>query len=179
MEFWKDITFTTVYQIVSGVLALLGFTLSLIQFVLKCREKRRNIDFCIVNVEQQVDLFLLTYWADNKSTKPISILNVQLVYNKKSYNLIYAPIISRDIPNISDDKGIYNESSDKTPVLLYPNAAHGGILAFKISHEITKNIKNPTLVITTSVGKPITHTFILDQAISIKRNIKSSNRKRP
>jgi len=169
MEFNFDPTFN-IYQIVSGALGIGGFFMSLIQLVLRQHEKRRDIDFCIVRAEQQAHLFLLTYWAENKSTIPISIINVQLIFNGKAYDILYEPVISKTDPiSTQNPPSIYKESSDKTPVLLSPHVAHGGYMAFKIPNEISKNIEKPTLVISTSVGKPIKYTFSLSKSVSIKK----------
>lgn len=175
MEFNFDSTFN-IYQIVSGTIGVVGFILSLIQFILRLHEKRRNIDFCIVRAEQQVHMFLLTYWAENKSTIPISIINAQLIFDSKAYDILYEPVISKEDPNSTQNPlSIYKENSDKTPVLLSPHITHGGYMAFKIPNEISKNIEKPTLIISTSVGKPIKYTFSLSKAVSIKKGAKPIN----
>lgn len=172
----KEITTTTIYQIVSGAIALAGFILSIMQFILRWYEKRRKINFCITDAKQHVHLFLLTYWAENKSSKLISIVNVQLFFDNRTYDIQYTPVIAQTDPNSPKKIPlIYRESSDKIPILLSSYVTHGGYLAFKIPYEITKNIEKPTLIISTSVGKPIKYTFSLNKTVSIKKKAKPIN----
>lgn len=175
MEFNFDPTFT-IYQIISGALGISGFILSLIQFILRQHEKYRNIDFCITGAKQHVHLFLLSYWAENKSSRLTSITDVQLLFDNKAYDIQYSPVIAQTDPNSSEGlPQTYGESPDKIPVLLNSYVAHGGCLAFKIPYEIAKNIEKPTLVISTSAGKPIKYTFSLNKTVSIKRGVKPIN----
>ncbi len=172
---WEEFVFTTTYQAVTGIIAVCGFVLSLVQFISRRREKRRNINFCIVEIRQSGRIFLLNYLSENRSSDSVSITSVQIIVGGKTYDMIYDPTVLLDEPNFSHNV-IYREQSDKIPILLNPLITHGGYMAFDIPYEISKNIENPTLIIATTNGKPIKYTFCLNKTISIRRKAKPTRK---
>ncbi len=165
-----NVNIETIYQIVSGGVALVGFVLSLIQTIARSRDNRRNITFCIINITRSKadgEFIIVRYRIDNLSSKSISVVGVRLIFDDEEYPAHFISIFAEKYDY--GGKDLYVKLTDVLPITLGANDSHGGYLSFRIPKEKIPDPKIPvTLVISTNHGKPVKKTLSLNQNIRIR-----------
>lgn len=157
------------FQIISAILGILGFIMSLLNAIYFFRSHRIAINMYIdkyvlksfSNEEQAVcPLFLI----ENMSQLPISITRIRLIFNSKKYDAFRLRRIMQQVINKSNNE-IYDRQIEYTnllPINLSSLEAFSGYLAFLVPRDtVSEQEKYLTFEICTNRGKAFQKTFLL------------------
>lgn len=158
------------WEIISGILGILGFILSVGQIIYLIIKRRRKMIFCLSNdLRFDKNQLHMYYRVDNLSSLPIALTRIRLIIGKEKFDAHFISIRAFSCSEellIEDTRApIFNKAvgTDILPVNLDPNYSHGGVLAFQLPKEIQLNLEAPlNLEISTSRGKTV--------KISLKRH---------
>lgn len=158
------------WTIISGVLGIAGFLLSVINAIYAYSTRERKVKICIkryhVSKCGDYDIVAVLYRFENLSQLNISFSDAQLVIDDNYYDLdnqIHEVKLSyhRIRDKIINQKAEYNVM---LPVNLLPLSSHGGFLVFAIPRGTLSNGNTTlTLKIWTSRGNPFQRTFVLGE----------------
>lgn len=151
-----NIDLTVLYKVITGIVALSGFILSLIQTIMRHKDQKRDLVFCIIKItktNQAKNTMLIRYRVDNRSSAPINITRIKLLIGDEEYLAHYVPIFAEGY--VCDNEMKYFKLTDTMPVNLAAYDSHGGYLAFQLPEEKQQNLeRTASLLISTSRGEP-------------------------
>lgn len=170
--------------IISGVLGIAGFLISIINLIHYFLSRRINLEiqikeYAIHNYLKQQKRIFVHYQFNNKSQLPISITDMKLLLNNKLYCEDYNlhEIIAYKHKNIDTNTYIptYNEHF---PINLSTLSSHGGYLVFAIPEDNVQYLdKVLTFQIHTNRYKELQKTFALNELVTIRRILQLKYRK--
>lgn len=151
------------WTIISGVIGIAGFVISLINAVHYYISRRIKLDVEILkcyerDIYDNHKLVIVNFRFDNKSQLPISVTDAQLVIKEKSYSEFAYPVEiasyrKREHGTVVERKFIYN---DHLPVSLTSLSSCAVYIAFSIPVDIPKNSESEYhLLIRTNRGKEV------------------------
>lgn len=166
------------WEIISGILGILGFILSVGQIIYSILKRRRKMIFCLTNDLRLNDksynknYLHMPYRVDNLSSLPIALTRVRFIIGKENFDAHFISMHAfSSIEEDSNGDTIFDEAvgTDTLPVNLDPNYSHGGVLIFQIPKEIYLNLEAPlNLEISTSHGKTVEISLKLHENILIR-----------
>lgn len=164
------------WGVISGILGILGFLISLINLIQYLLSRRINLEIqikeCILRpyVMGQKRL-ILHYQTNNKSNLPITITDLQVVFDNESYNesiytfgIFACEYVTRGKVNYIPT---YNEH---LPINLPMLSSHAGYLVFLVPEDTPENVcKDLTLKIRTNRHKEVRKTFAPNESVVLRR----------
>ena len=164
------------WAIISGILGILGFVVSLINLIHYFLTRRMNLEIKIIEFVfreycSNKKRIFLHYQANNRSVLPIAITDIQLVLKGKYYCEDYSTheILSYKHKEKDVIKFIptYNEHLQITLPELY---SHAGYIVFVIPEDIAQDVgTNLTFQIRTNRCKELQKTFVPNEWVSLRR----------
>lgn len=161
--------------IISGVLGILGFIISLINIISYFLSRRINLEikiteFALRDGSQGRKRIFIHYQANNKSHLPITITDLQLVLNNNTYTEDYntheAISYRHTAKGINEYVPTYNEH---IPINLPMLSSRAGYLVFSIPEDIVENdYKALTFQIRTNRHKEVQRTFVPNELVTLR-----------
>lgn len=162
--------------IISGILGILGFIISLINLIHYFAIRRVNLDIAFLKYSVNDytfgnDRIFVQYRIDNKSQLPIAITDIQLIIDGKSYLTDYLPheifsYCKRSKGEIVEHLPKYN---DKLPINLNSLSFRSDFLAFVVPRGILKEgEKDLTFQIRTNRHMEVQKTFALNESATLR-----------
>lgn len=155
--------------IISGILGIAGFIVSLINVFYFFVTKIRKLKICFKKYKvknfmynQYVSVF---YQFENLSQLNISITNVKLVVQNETYDYYTDKFEVSSFVKEKNGTTVYGEYTfnDTLPINLLPLFSKSGYLTFELPKgTIQENCKELTFQICTNRGNVIQSTFVLD-----------------
>lgn len=164
------------FYYVSGVIGIVGFILSFINFLYSfiMRRKKVNVRFEKMGITpyyEGKEVLKIKYSFENNSQLPISITRIRLIINEKYYDCTDLPVVIEEVTRKRKNE-IYDcdiTKSNSTPINLLPLASDSGYFAFPIPKGILSNDEKAlTFQICTSRGKAVQKTFVLYEDVLIR-----------
>lgn len=164
------------WTIISGIIGILGFVISLINAIHYFMIRKVNLDIKIIEYgvreyASNNDIVFVHYQIDNKSQLPISVIDMQLVIDGVPFSedsctheiLSYKHKIGKEIV---DYQPTYNSH---IPISLSNLSSRADYLAYVIPRDSLKNgEKFLTFQIRTNRGKEIQRTFALNESATLR-----------
>ncbi len=156
------------WEIITGILGILGFVISLINFIIIIHSRYLKFtvffgDYGFTAVTSDKDAMVIEFRIDNNSELPLSITRIQFKSGKNFSDTYPMPLKAGEI-TYSTMLGVYHRSISETtlpPINLAPLGSAGGYLAFPIHRGILPtDEKYLTFRIYTNRGKVIQRTFV-------------------
>ena len=167
------------WTVISGVLGILGFIISLINLIHYFVSRRINLEIVvkgtkIYNYFNCQNRVIVHYQANNMSHLPITITDFRLVLRDEIYaedfNTHEIASYHKHSKDINDYKAIYNEH---LPVNLPMLSSHAGYLVFVIPQDTIKDAgEDLTFRIRTNRHKEVQKTFVLNELVSIRNTLR-------
>lgn len=162
--------------IISGILGVLGFIISLINLIHYFAIRRVNLDIAFLKYSVNDytfgnDRIFVQYRIDNKSQLPIAITDIQLIIDGKSYLADYLPheifsYCKRSKGEIVEYLPKYN---DILPINLNELSSRSDFLVFVIPQGILKEgEKDLTFQIRTNRHMEVQKTFVLNESVTLR-----------
>ena len=162
--------------IISGILGILGFIISLINLIHYFAIRRVNLDisflkYSVNDYTYGNERIFVQYRFDNKSQLPITITDIQLIINNKSYLSDYLPheifsYCKRSKGEIVDYHPKYN---DKLPINLNELSSRSDFLVFVVPQGTLKeDEKQLTFQIRTNRHMEARRTFALNELVTLR-----------
>lgn len=157
------------WEIISGILGILGFLLSMVNLGILFFSRRKKLTICfdsyfVKKNYTRGDMIVVKYRFDNHSELPLSITRIQLVIGNKMIDIYSFPIIAAHSEYKTNNE-VYHRNikeTDVPPLNLPPLGSIGGYLAFQVPRDtMSDNEKSLTFRICTNRGKAIQKTFAL------------------
>lgn len=162
-----------IWEIISGVLGILGFVGSVINLIYTFMISRKKLNLWIGSYGikpyfQGEEFAIVRYRIDNLSQMAITITRIKLIVDGKAYDSHFVPEIADDRKITKGDEIIYSQTTatDVVPINLEPLASRGGFLGFAIPQDtLPTGQTNLTLEICTNRGKATQKTVTLNEDI--------------
>ena len=159
------------WEIISGVLGIIGFIFSVVNFVYFFATKKKKLVICFERYGIKPHLgnnviALVQYRLDNLSQEPITITQVRLIINDNKYNCFHIPYpaIQSKITRGETVRFDYTCSTDVMPINLGSRVSQGGYPGFQVPEDtLSENETRLTFEICTNRGKPFQKTFVLNE----------------
>lgn len=145
------------WEIISGVLGILGFAISVVQLISSAIGNRRNLLFHLDAAYIRGNSLLIRYRVDNLSDKAINLTSVQLITDSGAINANYISIFATESTYRSGEDVIFHQSkgTDTLPINLSAGESHGGHLSFVFSEDSQPSLEMPlSFRVSTSHGEP-------------------------
>lgn len=145
------------WEIISGVLGILGFIISIVQIISNIISNRRNLFFHLDAAYIRGKSLIIRYRVDNLSDKPINITSFQLIVDERYVNANYISIFATESKYKSNGEVIFHQAkgTDTLPLNLYGGESHGGHLSFVLPEGVQPSLETPlSFRVSTSHGKP-------------------------
>lgn len=149
------------WEIISGVIGVLGFVISVTEAFIRIRSNKRNLIFHLHSVhirgEEEKDI-IVRYQLENNSSSPITITNIELSICGVKYNCDYISRYATESTYAVKGKVIFHavKGTDTLPINLAAHEAHGGHFSFPVPKDNQPNLGTPlTFQISTNRGKPV------------------------
>lgn len=160
-----------IWEIISGILGILGFVGSVINLIYTFVINRKKLNLWIggygVKHYFNGDEFAtVRYRIDNLSQAPITITRIKLVVDGKAYDSYFVPELAdkREIKQGDEITYCQTIATDVVPINLDSLASKGGFLGFAIPRGILSNGQtNLTFEICTNRGKAIQKKTTLNE----------------
>lgn len=166
------------WAVISGILGILGFIISLINLIQYLMSRRINLEIqireCTLRQYAKGQKKLtLHYRANNKSNLPITITDLQIVINSRVYDeSLYTFEIfayKHTIDDIVEYVPTYNEH---LPINLPMLSSHAGYLVFLVPEDTPENVcKDLTLKIRTNRHKEVQRSFVPNELVVLRRTL--------
>lgn len=167
---------STILSIISGILGVAGFIISVINLIyfFAIRRKKLNIRFGAIGVSDYFnsnEVLKIQYFFENKSQLPISITRIQILIGNKLIDCERIPVVIEEVTRKRGNE-IYDRDilkSKSIPININPLAAESGYFAFSIPQgTLSKSETALTFRICTNRGKAIQKTFVLHEDVLIR-----------
>ena len=154
------------WEIISGVLGILGFVLSFINLVVIIFSRRKKVTANFEKCKSRYRYFngnmmMIKYRFDNHSELPVSITRIRFYVDKTYYDVYPHPLRVAE-SKYNNGKAYYRnvEESTTLPISLAPLGSVGGYLFFRVPLNMIPTDERPlTFQICTNRGKAIQKTF--------------------
>lgn len=163
------------WEIISGILGILGFVISLVNLIHYFLTRRMNleikiIEFALREYSDDKKRIFLHYQANNKSTLPIAITDIQLIVRGTYYNEDYNTHRVLDYESKRKDRIEYVPTyNDHLPITLPEFSSHAGYLVFVIPQDIAQDVGTGlTFQIRTNRCKELQKTFALNEWVTLR-----------
>lgn len=164
------------WQIISGIIGILGFILSVINLIHYFISRRVNLEirikeYGVLPAAKGMERVFVHYQIDNKSQLPVSVTDMQLVIGNDLYTedsntheiLSYKHTIGKETVTYQPT------FNSHVPISLECLSSHADYLAFVIPPNILKNgEKELTFRIRTNRGKEMQRSFALNEAVTLR-----------
>lgn len=149
------------WDVISGVIGILGFVISTIEAIILIKANKRNLNFHLyaayVRGTDPKEI-IIRYRIDNLSSRPITLTNVELFICGFKYECNYISRYATESTFTSGGKVIFCEvkGTDTLPINLAPHESHGGHLSFSVPTDNQPYLETPlSFRVSTNRGKPI------------------------
>lgn len=166
------------WAVISGILGILGFIISLINLIQYLMSRRINLEIqireCTLRQYAKGQKKLtLHYRANNKSQLPISVTDIQLVLNgieyTEDYNTHEVNSYHHKAKGVDEYVPTYNEH---LPINLECLHSHSGYLVFVIPEDNSPNLdKGLTFQIRTNRNKEVQKKVSLNEVVTLRSTL--------
>lgn len=166
------------WTIISGILGILGFIVSLINVINKFLSNRINLELKIINCVKRnyvnnTKRILVQYQMNNKSKLPITVTDLQIVYNNQNYledyNTHEVHSYRHKIDDFDERIATYN---NHLPINLPMLSSQAGYLVFVVPEDIAEDVcKDLTFQIRTNRCKEVQKKFSLNELVTIHHTL--------
>lgn len=164
-----------VWTIISGVLGIAGFIISLINLIHYFISRKINLEITFLEYAHRNYIkgnrrLIVHYQINNKSQLPISITNIQVLVNNKLYSEDYETHEILAYKRIAKDVNEYVPTYNKhLPINLDCLQSNSGYLVFSISEDIFPKIDEGLIFqICTNRNKVIQMKFSPNELVTIR-----------
>lgn len=154
-------------EIVSGILGILGFLISVVNLYFFFLTRKKKLSICIKQFRVNTDYAdMLTVYIrfDNLSEMPISITQIRLIVDGKYYDVFPCPMIAVEWKSSNNGKILhdYAIATHTDTINLNPLESAYKYLAFQIPRgSVSVDEKSLTFEICTNRGKKVQKSFAL------------------
>lgn len=159
------------WEIISGVLGIIGFIFSVVNFVYFFATKKKKFVVCFARYGIKPhfgssQLMLVQYRFDNLSQESLTITQIRLIVKDNKFNCYHIPYPAIQTKLTQGDNVNFDITipTDVMPINLGALASQGGYLGFQVPEDtLPEGETHLTFEICTNRGKPFQKTFVLNE----------------